>query len=173
VQAPHVEATAALTVVVVGLLTVPVDAHGSALQVPQTVEELLHDVGSALQVPQVVEELVEAGSALQVPQVVEELVEVAFAGSALQVPQVEELVEAAFLGSALHTLQVPVELAALPELKLPVADLQVELVQVPKFLPKVYEFELARASAPKVNATAVVNFILIIENIGCQSRKRE
>jgi hypothetical protein len=151
VQAPQVEATAALTVVVVGLLTVTVEAHGSALQEPQTVEELLDT----------------AGSALQVPQVVEELVEVAFAGSALQVPQVVELeellAEAASDGSALHTLQVPVWLAALPELKPPVADLQLELVQVPKV------YELARASAPKVNATAVVNFILIIENIGCPS----
>jgi hypothetical protein len=100
-------------VVVVGLLTVTVDA--------QAVEELLEYFGSALQVPQAVEELVEAvfaGSALQVPQVVEELVEAVFAGSALQVPQLVELEEllakAPVDGSAPHTLQVPVELAALP-----------------------------------------------------------
>lgn len=78
------------------MLTVTVEAHGSALQVPQAVEELLDAVGSAL----------------QVPQVVEELVEVDFAGSALQVPQLVELeellAELAVAGSALHTLQVPV-----------------------------------------------------------------
>jgi hypothetical protein len=102
-----------MTVVVVGLLTVTVQV-GSALQVPQVVEELYVSAGSALQVPQVVEELdVVAGSALQVPQ--EVLLEV--------------LIAASFVGSALQLLQ-------LARLKPLVAELQVELVQVPKPLPK-------------------------------------
>ena len=68
-------ATAALTVVVVGWLTVTVDADGSLPQVPQVVV-LADFVGSSLQLPQVVvlvEELLAAdfvGSALQVSQVV-------------------------------------------------------------------------------------------------------
>jgi hypothetical protein len=125
-------ATAALTVVVVGLLTVTVQA-GSLDQLPQTVEELLEDfAGSALQLPQVVEVLeLLAGSALQVPQVVEELD--VLAGSALQVPQEVLLEVADFVGSALQLLQ----LAPTPPPKPLVAELQVELVQVPKPLPKV------------------------------------
>jgi hypothetical protein len=142
-------AATALTVAVVGLLTVTVQA-GSSDQLPQTVEVLallagsaLHVpqvvvldflVGSALQVPQVVEVLVVlAGSALQVPQDVEVLV--VLAGSSLQVPQevLVELLAASFVGSALQLLQA--EFA--PPLKPLVAELQVELVQVPKPLPKV------------------------------------
>jgi len=123
---------AAMTVVVVGLLTVIV--VGCPLQVPQVVEVLYVLAGSALQVPQVVEVLyVLAGSALQVPQVVEVLY--VLAGSALQVPHevlAEELDSAFFVGSALQLLQaVPA-----PRPKPLVAELQVELVQVPKPLPK-------------------------------------
>jgi hypothetical protein len=128
-----VVATAATTVVVVGLLTVTVQA-GSLDQLPQAVEELPDSAGSALQVPQVVEVLeVSVGSALQVPQVVEELDVVA--GSALQEPQevlLEVLIAASFVGSALQLLQ----LALPPRPKPLVAELQVELVQVPKPLPK-------------------------------------
>ena len=133
------------------MLVVTVVGHGSALQVPHVVEELLElalFAGSALQVPQAVEELLElalfAGSALQVPQVVEELE--LFVGSALQVAQVELLAEEDFVGSALHAFHVPVALpeltvpealTVLPELKPLLAELQVELVQVPKPLSKV------------------------------------
>jgi hypothetical protein len=133
-----VVATAAATVVVVGLLTVTVQA-GSLDQLPQAVEELPDFAGSTLQLPQVVEVLL-AGSALQVPQVVDvlsvgsalqvpQVVELdVLAGSALQVPQevlLEELAAAFFVGSALQLLQL-----ARP--KPPVAELQVELLQVPK-----------------------------------------
>jgi hypothetical protein len=113
-------ATAALTVVVVPLLTVTVQADGSALQLPQAVEVLDVFVGSALQVPQVevLEELDLPGSALQLPHV--------------ELPE-ELLAEA--VGSALHTLHVPVVVPPKPSPL--VAVLQVELVQVPKPLPKV------------------------------------
>jgi hypothetical protein len=127
-----VVATAATTVVVVGLLTVTVQA-GSLDQLPQAVEELLDFAGSALQLPQVVDVLEAVGSALQVPQVVEELD--VLAGSALQVPQevlLEVLTAASFVGSALQLLQ----LALAPRPKPLVAELQVELVQLPKPLPK-------------------------------------
>jgi hypothetical protein len=127
-----VVATAATTVVVVGLLTVTVQA-GSLDQLPQAVEELLDFAGSTLQLPQVVDVLEAVGSALQVPQVVEELD--VLAGSALQVPQevlLEVLTAASFVGSALQLLQ----LALAPRPKPLVAELQVELVQLPKPLPK-------------------------------------
>lgn len=107
-------ATAALTVVVTGLLTVTVQA-GSLDQLPQAVEVLELLAGSTLQVPQVVDVLdVLAGSALQVPQVVEELD--VLAGSALQVPQevLLELATALFVGSALQLLQLPPKLAPEP-----------------------------------------------------------
>jgi hypothetical protein len=127
-----VVAIAATTVVVVGLLTVTVQV-GSLDQLPQAVEELLDFAGSALQLPQVVDVLEAVGSALQVPQVVEELD--VLAGSALQVPQevlLEVLTAASFVGSALQLLQ----LALAPRPKPLVAELQVELVQLPKPLPK-------------------------------------
>jgi hypothetical protein len=119
----------ALTVAVVGLLTVTVQA-GSLDQLPQAVEVLELLAGSTLQVPQVVEVLV--GSALQVPQVVEVLYVVV--GSALHVPQevLLEVLTALTAGSALQLLQLPLSPAAKPL----VAEWQVELVQVPKPLPK-------------------------------------
>ena len=108
-------ATAALTVAVVGVLTVTVQA-GSLDQLPQAVEVLELWAGSTLQVPQVVVEL--AGSALQVAHVVEE-VDVSV-GSALQVPQevLLELLAAFFVGSALQLLQPALALAPKP----PVAE---------------------------------------------------
>ena len=129
------------------------------LQLPHAVEELLEElevlVGSALQVPQVVLEELEvlAGSALHVPQVVVVvlLLELeVLAGSALHVPQVvvlllllEEL--EVLVGSALQVSQVPVPVETLAVLELGELELlkpadlekQVELVQVPKPLPKV------------------------------------
>jgi hypothetical protein len=134
-----------VAVAVVGVLTVTVQA-GSLDQLPQVVGVLVLS-GSTLQVPQVVGELV--GSALQVPQVVGELV-----GSALT---------ALTVGSAVQLLQLPVPPTAKPL----VAELQVELVQVPKPLPKLWVLP-ARASAPRLKATAVVSFMLIIENIRYQ-----
>jgi hypothetical protein len=74
--------------------------------------------------------------------------------AALQLPQVVVLV---YAGSALvaAALQLP-----------HVADLQVELVQVPQPEP-------ARAPAPKVSAAAAVSFILKIEIMCCsRSEKR-
>jgi hypothetical protein len=137
-----------VAVAVVGVLTVTVQA-GSLDQPPQVVGVLVLS-GSTLQVPQVVLvgsalTALTVGSALQVPQVVEELV--------------EWVLTALTVGSAVQLLQLPVPPTAKPL----VAELHVELVQVPKPLPKLWVLP-ARASAPRLKATVVVSFMLIIGN---------